>query len=275
MDNQPLTREIVPDTALMQLNMRISPDSLDVMLYNPLEDRSLIYRHADLPSNDDERLKAVEDFIYDNPVLTSEFHKTNVILSTNRFTILPDEVTDTELIERALKAACPENNTATETLINRIDELKATIVSAPSARMVNFIRRTFLNAPILHSLVPLARYFGSRWGAGAPPRMLVNMRPGSMDVVVTDGNGLRYANTLSYREPNDAVYYIVALCHSLDNKIEEILLAGDRELRDKLNVDLRKHHNYVMPMIFPSAMFRAGANAMNIPFDLVIMPLCE
>ena len=224
MENQPLTREIVPNTALIQLNMRMSADSFDVMLYNPLEDRSLIYRHIDLPTQPDERMKAVEDFIYDNPVLTSEFHKTNFLVNTSRFTLLPGDITDENIFTPALKAACPDITDATVTIANRVDQLDAIFLSAPSERLVNFVRRTFLNAPIYHSLVPLARYFCSLRSAGAPQRMMLNVRRNSMDVIVTDGNGLRFANTVSFREIDDAVYYVLALTDYLQDNISEYLL---------------------------------------------------
>jgi hypothetical protein len=46
-------------------------------------------------------------------------------------------------------------------------------------------------------------------------------------------------------------------------------------LREAIMPELRRYINYVMPVIFPSAMFRAGREAMNAPFELIVLPLCE
>lgn len=275
METGPLTKELVPDTALMHLNMKLSDGRLDVMLYNPLVDHSLIYRSISFPADEQQKLKVFEDFIYDNPVLTSEFAKTNILIAGNNFTVLPLEITDTDLIDKSLRAACPDMPSSAEIIVNSINELGASFVTGIPAALLNFIRRTFINAPVLNHLVPLARYFSSRWAPGSPARMLVNLQDNVMDVVVTGSTGLLFANSLTYRENEDAVYYIVALCELLGGKVEEILISGNRVRREELTARLRTFHPYVMPMIFPSSMFRAGTDSLSMPFDLVIMPLCE
>lgn len=81
----------------------------------------------------------------------------------------------------------------------------------------------------------------------------------------------------AFREPIDAIYYIMA-CRDmlkLDAQDNELLIAGDNSLRDAITPTLREYLAYVMPVIFPSSMFKAGKDAMKAPFDLIVLPLCE
>lgn len=269
----PLTKETVPEPLLTRLTLRFGKDTLEVMLYNPLQDQAIIHRRFELPKEKTEHLAAIENFIYDNPVLTAEFQNTKILFDTPDFTILPAEIDDSELIGKTLKAACPDIEQPYEIIINPIAGLDATLVFAVPQNVINFVRRTFLNADVMHSLVPLSLYFASRWAAGAPPRMFVNLRHDEMDVIVTGHGRLLFANRVVIRNPDDAVYYITALDKKV-TPVEEILIGGNRELRDDLIGHLRRFHNYVMPMIFPSDMFRAGAESIDMPFDMVVTPLC-
>ena len=103
------------------------------------------------------------------------------------------------------------------------------------------------------------------------------MRQGKVDVIAVNGDGLRFANTFDYRNPMDAVYYIMASRQMLgmDNASDEMFLSGSPSARESVAETLRKYISYVMPVIFPSAIFKAGKEAMKAPFDLVVLPLCE
>ena len=85
------------------------------------------------------------------------------------------------------------------------------------------------------------------------------------------------ANTFSFSDPMDAVYYILA-CRNrigLDPHNDELLLSGDASVREKILPMLRTYLARVMPMIFPPQMFKSGKDAMIAPFDLIVTPICE
>ena len=55
-----------------------------------------------------------------------------------------------------------------------------------------------------------------------------------------------------------------------------IYLGGNGPLREELAGKLRRFVTSVMPLVFPSEAFRTGGReAMESPFELVILPLCE
>ena len=103
------------------------------------------------------------------------------------------------------------------------------------------------------------------------------MRDDRLDLLAFGKDSLLLANTFRYRDPMDAVYYILACRQSLglDAGSDELFLAGDKGVRETITPTLREYLAYVMPVIFPSAMFKAGKEALNAPFDLIVLPLCE
>ena len=85
------------------------------------------------------------------------------------------------------------------------------------------------------------------------------------------------ANTFHFKNPDDAVYYLLACRKNLglDPYNDDLSLAGDQSIREKLMPMLRSFIARVIPVIFPPQMFKAGKDAMLAPFDLIVTPLCD
>lgn len=273
--DSPLTRDLITDPSIVQLKLRLSDDALDIMLYNPMEDNSLIHRKFPISGNSEEKLKALENIIYDNPLLLSDFSKTSILVETRRFLIIPSEANIDDNAGQLIKISIPTLEDDAEIIVNPIGQLGADIVTALERPTANFLRRTFNNAPVSNNLVPLAIYFQAGTQEGNSVRTLVNLRSGSLDLITLSHNRLILANRFEWRDINDAAYYVLACAGQPEQTPDQIIICGTRHLRDWLTPILRQFHPYVMPMIFPSEMYRAGASAMSLPFDLVIMPLCE
>lgn len=271
---QPLTKDLVATTKMVQLQLRLSPSALDVVLYNPLEDNSLIHRHIPLTSDPAGYLAALEAAIYDNPLLLSEFARVNILIESTRFLLIPAQSADSDTARRLLLMAHPDA-AADDIFVNDIDAYAAAFVTAFDSKAISFLRRTFNNAPIINALVPAIRFFRSKTPEGNAVKALINLRHDSLDIIALSHTSLLLANRFSYADPNDALYYILACAAQINPQPEQLLLCGDRDARDAVTPLLRRFHPYVMPMIFPSEIYRAGADALNAPFDLVIMPLCE
>ena len=68
--------------------MEISPATLSVALHCPVEANSLIYREIPLDPAAD-ILHAVEDAVYDNPLILQPFGRTDILIDTRRLTLVP------------------------------------------------------------------------------------------------------------------------------------------------------------------------------------------
>lgn len=275
MEQSKLDKDLIQEPRLWRLALRIDEKMLHVVLFCKVEDNSLIYRQIPLDQAAPSQQKAIEEAIYDNPLLLSDFAHIDCIVETTVFTIVPSEITDAELRRKIFNETFPSFDGSI--VENELSELKATIMMGLDEQLVNFLRRTFNNPSVLHHLTPLCTYFNRKSRLGNSGKMYAYLRPDRLDILSFGKDSLRLANTFAFRDPIDALYYILA-CRDmlqLDPSADEMLIAGDTALRETITPTLREYLAYVMPVIFPSAMFKAGKDALNAPFDLIVLPLCE
>lgn len=258
---------------MWNLLLRFSNEAIHAVLYSIVEDNSLIYRRFPLDTTVPSRISAIENTIYDNPALLSDFRSICCIVETREYAAVPAICTDKSAL--IFKESFPESRSEPITDASGLDDVVFVAGIEPELR--GFINRTFHNAQIRSHISSLSRYFALRAGQGNSIKMLANMRASSLDVIVTDGRRLLLANTFSFNTVDDAAYYLLACRKSLnlDPYADEMLLAGNQSVREKLSPVLRTYLARVMPVIFPPQMFRAGKDAMLAPFDLITAPLCD
>ena len=270
-----LDKELIKEPRLWRLALRINEKKLHVVLFCSVEDNSLIYREITLDPAAQSLHKALEEAVYDNPLLLSDFERVDCVIESDKFTIIPSEIDDIDLQKKIFTETFSTFNG--EIITNKLNELNATIMMGVSKDLVNFLRRTFNNPEILHHLTPLCIYFNRKSRLGNAGKMYAYIHENRLDLLAFGKDSLKLANTFNFRDPMDANYYILA-CRDmlkLDPSSDEMLIAGDNTVREAITPTLREYLAYVMPVIFPSAMFKAGKDALNAPFDLIVLPLCE
>jgi hypothetical protein len=275
-----LNKDLIDNPQLWRLELKIESEVLRVVLYCNIEDNSLITRTIPLDGATDDYIKSIEDAIYDNPLLLSDFSRIDCVLDTEKFTIVPAELESAEVRNAIFAEMYPaekEEMLECEIIANDLQGQNATLLMAPSARLVGFLRRTFSNCHIMHHLTPLCRYFYSKSKLGNSGKMYAHFRQNKVDLISFGKDTLRVANTFKYHDPMDAVYYILSVRKTIgmDQMTDELLLSGDQTVRETVTPILREYLAYVMPLIFPSTMFKAGKDALNAPFELITLPLCE
>lgn len=275
MNQEALGKDLIQDPRLWRLGLRIDSSALHVVLFCTVEDNSLIHRKIMLDKAAPSLLKALEDAIYENPLLLSDFDKVDCVVETGRFAVVPASVTSADVREKIM--AKMFDGFDGEIVANGLPGQNATILMGLDGDFAGFLRRTFNNPVIHHHLAPLCRYFHNKSRLGNSGKMYAYIHGDRVDVMAFGRDTLMLANTFRFRAPMDAVYYILS-CRKmldLDAAADEMLLAGDNEVREAITPVLREYLAYVMPVIFPSSMFKAGKDSMNAPFDLIVLPLCE
>nr|MBD5376806.1 DUF3822 family protein [Bacteroides sp.] len=281
MTDTKLTPELIDDPRHWRLAMRLSADALHVTLHSPLREGSLIYRRIPLDGAAPSRVKAIESCVYDNPLLLLDFERTACVIESHSFVILPPGLDnpsddDADAARRSIfRAALPDFDG--DTFLSPSGVAGGAIMAGAEQELLAFLRRTFFNITLLHHLSPLCRYFLSAASRGSQTRIYINLRPTEADIIATDKGRLLTANTFHTPTGADAAYYALAT-HKLLGLPDttEFLLSGDPAAREAVTTALRAATDAtVMPVIFPSVLFRAGKDAMLAPFDLIILPLCE
>lgn len=270
-----LDKNLVSDTSICNLLLRIGSGRLDVAIYSVVHDNSLIYRRFTLGTDGEGELHSLENTIYENPLLLGEFRRVFCIADSGNAMPLPAAIDSASMRERVFKAAHPEFDGDILTSASGVDN--AIFTFGLSAGLAGFLRRTFHGIDIRCHISTLCRFFASRPPRGNAMRMICNFRPDAMDLLVLHGKDLLLANTFRFAAPMDAAYYIMAVRKNLrlDPEGDELLLAGDQSVRESIVPFLRRFISRVMPVIFPPQMFRTGRDSLRAPFDLIISPLCE
>lgn len=275
-DNR-LTKDAIRDHRFWNLSLKISDSALDIALRSTVEDNSLILRHVGFDRAAMSVPKALEEAVYDNPLLLCDFGRVDVVVDCPRLAFVPAAVaSDGDRLEKAASLLWPGDDTG-KLIVNDIPRAQAALMMKLDSDIAGFIARTFNNPPVCHRLTPLCRYFSFQSRAVNNIKMFVNVSPDAVDIVAFSNNGLLLANTFRTTTVADALYYCLAVARScsFDQLNDEMMLSGDRAVRDSLTPLLRQYVNYVMPLVFPSDIYRHGKEALAAPFELIILPLCE
>ena len=266
---------------LWRLALQVDVDSLRVVMWSTVEDSSL--RQFVLPLDPTLPLnKALEEAIYAAPVLLSDFAAVDVVVRTTAFMPVPSGM-DADLQQRLVEyEGIVDNMPMTVVKCDTIAGTDIDMLWTLDADTARFLARTFRNPPVVCHLTPLLRYFCNKSVLGNSGKLYAHFHQSAsqrmVDIIVFGADGrVAMATTHACPTDEDALYYILASAKEcgLDITSDEILLCGNGAARDALMPLLRRYAAYVMPVIFPSAAFRAGREALNAPFPLVILPLCE
>ncbi len=272
-----LDKDMIKEPQMWQLVMEPGTDTISVMAFSPMEHHSLISTEIPMEKGGSS-LKSFQEAVYDHPLLLSDFRNVTILLPSERFMAVPDLMTDTATREQTFHRAFPAGDTDSheEILAEELPSLHATMLTGAPQEFIGFLRRTF-NAPrISHVLTPLALYFKAKHPTRPNGKMIVNLRPGRCDVVILGDTAPLVMNSFRIHDPMDAVYYIMACREGLGlSPTDEIILAGDTSSRGAVSPVLRRFVRYVMPAIFPTAMFRAGRASLRTPFEMIVTPLLK
>lgn len=269
-----LGKDLIEHPRMWQLILEVSPSRLSVVAFSSYEDHALIYEQLPFDAAAPTLLRALEDAVYDNPMLLLDFKRVTVIHDTTRILPVPG-TEDTGLAAELFRRIFPgDSDCAGEIITNRLPSLDMAIPFEIPCDIAGFIRRTFHNAGMIHPLMPLAAYFQAKHPTRRKGKTLVNLNGDRLDIVTLGDTAPLFINSCRFREPMDAVYHILASRENLAlPDTEEIMIAGDRTTRAAITPVLRRYVRYVMPAIFPSAMFRAGKASLAAPFEMILAPL--
>lgn len=270
-----MKEQSVIDTTQYTLMLRISREELTYVYYHPAEDNSLVYERIALHNNET-LLQGVERELYAHEVLLQPFKKVYVVLPSMHHALIPAEVATQEDNSIFYSALYP-NDSDVEVVECNLRHVGALLLWGADKDVVSFVRRTFDRPVLLHPLASLCEYFFRKSRMGNQSKMYVHLYRNRMDVVCYNREGLMLANTYDYACANDAAYHVLNVWNelALDQRRDEVHIAGDMEVRRQLSTLLRNYILTVVPVIFPSNCLVLGSDAMQLPFDLTALSLCE
>lgn len=272
MQQRKLDKELIAQPELWRMALLISSQNLDVALYPPVESEEAIFCSFALNPDAPTLLKAVEDVVYDNPLLISDFKSIVGFIDSDAFLLVPDEVPQ-ECHEDLLIAGAQAPQAAWRAIATKASS-GVSLVMAADEELCRFLSRTFFNISLRHPLATLIQLL-ARNGAGTRSYSVFYRK--RMQLVTFDELNLLSANTFTYSEPMDAVYYVLASRQilGLDAVKHTQYYAGQPESVDSVVPILRSYITQLLPPEMPPLPYRVTRNTLNANYLLTMLPLCE
>ena len=263
------------NAAAWRLALRVAGDRVLLAAYSDVEQDSLLCREILLDGGEEERLRVLENCVYDNQLLLQDYKRVTIALTSRQFMLVPAAMSDEAA--RAAHAAL-YGDRAGDTVVDEAPGAGVKIVYGLQPGLLRFIERTFDRPTVHHHLWAVIEHFAARSKGASVSREMVYLHEGWADVCVTVNGAFAFANSYSCPVADDAAYYALNAWRQLglDPEGDEMQLIGDRQVRDAIAPVLRNYVKYVMPAIFPAASMRMGHDAVKAPFDLILLLLlCE
>ena len=270
-----MPHDLPADTSQYILMLRITRREMIYSCYHPAVDGSLVCGREDFSASAS-LLTEVERVVYSREELLQPYKKVYVLLPTQRFLLVPVDVAAEASPETFFHAVYPAVD-GEEIVETRLPYVGAALLSAADGSVASFVRRTFGTPVILHPLAPLCEYFYRKSRVGNFAKLYAQLYDGYMEVVCFDKKGLLLANTFATPTTDDAAYHLLNVWQQLglNQQTDEVQIAGDAVARRELATLLRRYIRTVGPVIFPSQRHTIGSDAMQLPFDLTALSLCE
>lgn len=264
----------VKNPALWRMSIEVDSAGADVVLSSHYEEPGLIVERIAFPEGASP-LQAFEEAIYANPALLSDFARTDVLIATDRFTIVPSALQSDEARADVVAMLWPDRSLAP--VADPISTSGCTLLMAVDQGLLAFCRRTFVDSRPRHALGVLASYFWLQSRHAPNPKIYARLRRKGVDVVAFYNGKLMVANAFDAPTVDDAAYCVLASAQAagVPLALAEVMVCGDSDMRQPLMAALREFCPKTMPAIFPSEALKLGPLAVKAPFHLIVLPLCE
>lgn len=278
MNQTALDKDMIPQPELWKLALNISSGHMDVGLYPPLAREEMIWRTFPFDPATPSALRAIEDIIYDNPLLFSDFKRVDCIIDNVAAIPVPAEA-DPEEAQTLYSLATASESTADDSGVELFSTgtVNARIALVQNRDIRAFLTRTFYNARFDSSLAALCRYFAERPDAPLTPAIYAPVSGNRMTLIAIDGRRLLMANVFHFEKPIDAIYYIMASMNQLglDLRSTGLFVTGATDADSEFGKLIHNFLPQALPIPFPTLRYRATRSTLKAPLPLTIRPLCE
>ena len=259
------------------LSIRLSTDGFSFSIYNPISGGD--FYHRTYPINTQRSMAAnVKAFLAATEELKHKFKHVNILVHSQRYTIVPLELFEDEQMENIFYQNVKEIKNET-VLCNILGKSNSVILFSLDKLAHLLLSEHFTSARFFSSISPQIEYLSAKSRQGNSRKMYVNIHTENIDVICINKGRLLLVN--SYLSPNcsDIIYYILNIWKNLeyDQRRDELHITGRDETRKEIIKELQKYISHVYS-INPHAEFTSSeynVKIEDIPFDIQSLILCE
>lgn len=270
MTSRPLTRDLISDTSLWRLILRVSPQRIAALLLGPESVERSVMAHCE--SLADGSVKALENAVYDNPLLLADFARVDVVFAGPQAFASP--LPASFLRESMAEAMLPDFSAPRR--IEAEEFPGGEMVYAVDADVFNFISRTFAAARVHHALAVNLKYLFYRNSTGSAHSFALCENDGGMTLVCFNGAGVpALASLRTDLTAADCAYFILASDAQAQGAVS---VGGDPQLRNEVCNLMRKvvTDATILPLTLTEDLLRLRQLAPEATYDMLFLTqLCE
>lgn len=257
-----------------KMSIRLCSDGLSFSGYNPSESSSFFYGEA-VYDRSKSYIAWLKDLFFENDFFNYSYAAIHVLYVSPRYTLMPNVVLKDKEEEAFLSfnlSGIPQKGVR-----NTVGGEELTVVFDIPEEIYEFCARSLLNPTFVHHLVPLLTVWQKRSAQSIPRHMYVYIHGADLDIVCYDQGRLLFANSFTFQDTTDIIYFILYAWrqNGLDQKKDLLLLDAPQLLKSELHQMLSSFIMRLEPIGIPTEFYLLGAGTDRSPLDLLYLSICE
>ena len=255
------------------LSIRLVPDGFSFCIYSPTDANVFFYKETAF-GNRLSYVESIKKMVFDLGFLSQVFLKTEVVLASTRFTLVPGALFDTKRTGELFRFnfLFKEGETVLHNLPRNDNPV---LIFGMDGETHAFLLRSLWNPVFTHQVSRLIPAFLGCGNGKMTKRCHVDFQDAMIVVVCTDGDKLLSANVFNCNESSDALFYVASVWEKqgLDQLVDYLYLSGKVENQKSSVEVLKKLIKNVQVMDFPLKPSVSEEDLKVVPTDLK-MELC-
>ena len=246
------------------LSIRLSADGFSFSIYHPLIENNSTY--FTYPVNTSYSLTAnLKEFINATDALKHSYRKTNILIDTQRFTLIPFELFEDENQDEFFHQNFPHKENEI-ILCNILGKSNVALLFGVNKHSHQLLNEHFPHAQFFSCVSPLLEHFSLKSREGNCRKLYVHLRENLLETFVFDRGKLLLVNNFPCKKTADRVYYLLYIWQQqgLSQEKDQLHLSGNIDNKEDLLNELHKF----LRNIFVSPQ-------QNIPLDIQTILTCE
>ena len=256
------------------MSIRLWPGGFSFSAYNPEEAQSFFFRDLEF----DEAIpykQSLKELFFSNDCLVWNYKRTKVLCVTRQYTLAPDEYT----VNRKRSDFLNYNFFSPDKrcLSNPLDDEPAELIFAINEDVYEFCSRSLTNPIFIHQMTSQIIMLKKQCRSEKRAHMFALVRRSMVDICCFNGNRLLFANTFTYDQPSDFLYYLFYVWKQvgMDQLNDRLSISGDSAVTGRAMLSIHSFIKHVDRIEIPAKAYYLGGEIIQAPIDLIFMSVCE
>lgn len=261
---------------LYTLSVKLGTDEFAFSIYNPTSNKPYTFTVQDTKENLSMAAN-VKELAKENEFFKHEYKKVNIMVETKRFTLVPFELFEDEMVESVFY----HNHSKLDNevvLYNILKKANVVIIFALDKSVHQQFIELYPDANFYCQSSALIEYLAGRSKMGNNLKMFAYVHKASINVMCFDHGRPLLTNEFKWVETADIIYYLLYIWKQLDfnQERDELHLMGTLNDKEALSKGLKQ---FVRQLFITNPHSEFSINYLSkgeyIPCDLHTLSLCE